>query len=511
MDSLTSCENAFQSWKDHSSGSRVDTDLSLLEIFRRTHPGHHVTRTPASTCALLPYGKAGFATATPSDRDRWDASREFMPAKRLEKTPGELFDNNAFARWLYKWNDKEFIVYHVQNLDRPGSQVSSYYVLSPSSDVLVTEGHHADTDALLLASGAWTQELHEEIEVFDTGRWKKSKELYNGVKGATWDEVILDPPMKANLIRDVQDFFNNRAIYESLNVPWKRGLIFHGVPGNGKTVSLKALINSLGARPDPIRSLYVKSLDSRNCAKWSIQTIFDYARKMSPCLLIFEDLDSMVQERVRSYFLNEVDGLESNEGILMIGSTNHLDKLDSAITKRPSRFDRKYHFKLPGEAERVAYCQFWCQKFAGSDTVDFPDELCFYIAKLTAGFSFAYLKELFISSLLALARGGDQVSEAAEVDTPPGDAESSAGSFEAVVLETSEGTAATEEGNKTEEAAKDDKKAVVPEKPKLVLPDVEVPEALRDNLLRRISKAQAQFLLDEMDNSVEDGKKEASP
>jgi transitional endoplasmic reticulum ATPase len=60
--------------------------------------------------------------------------------------------------------------------------------------------------------------------------------------------------------------------------------------------------------------------------------------------LIFEDPDSLITEETRSYFLNEIDGLESNDGILMIGSTNHLSKLDPALSKRPSRFDRKYHF-----------------------------------------------------------------------------------------------------------------------------------------------------------------------
>ena len=44
---------------------------------------------------------------------------------------------------------------------------------------------------------------------------------------------------------------------------------------------------------------------------------------MSPCLLVFEDLDSLITDKVKSFFLNEVDGLESNDGIMMIGSTNY--------------------------------------------------------------------------------------------------------------------------------------------------------------------------------------------
>ena len=60
--------------------------------------------------------------------------------------------------------------------------------------------------------------------------------------------------------------------------------------------------------------------------------IFDQARRFAPCYLVFEDLDTIVSDNVRSYFLNEVDGLKSNDGIFMVGSTNHLDRLDPGIS-----------------------------------------------------------------------------------------------------------------------------------------------------------------------------------
>lgn len=53
---------------------------------------------------------------------------------------------------------------------------------------------------------------------------------------------------------------------------------------------------------------------------------------MSPCYLIFEDLDTIITDNVKSYFFNEVDGLKSNDGIFMVGSTNHLDRLDPGIS-----------------------------------------------------------------------------------------------------------------------------------------------------------------------------------
>jgi ATP-dependent 26S proteasome regulatory subunit len=100
--------------------------------------------------------------------------------------------------------------------------------------------------------------------------------------------------MKNNLIKDIQGFFECQQLYKKMSVPWKRGVILHGVPGNGKTISIKALINTLDNRPEPIPSLYVKAFDSCQGEKHSIQSIFEHARKMAPCLLIFEDLDSLV-------------------------------------------------------------------------------------------------------------------------------------------------------------------------------------------------------------------------
>jgi len=100
----------------------------------------------------------------------------------------------------------------------------------------------------------------------------------------------------------------------------------------------------------------------------------------------------------------------------MIGSTNHLDKLDPAFKSRPSRFDRKFEFKDPDEGERVLYCEFWRRKVlksggdeggGGKGAVEFPKLLCQRIAGITTGFSFAYLQEAFVGALLAIAAEED--------------------------------------------------------------------------------------------------------
>ena len=83
-------------------------------------------------------------------------------------------------------------------------------------------------------------------------------------------------------------------------------------------------MKALMARPTPVSTLVVKTLAQRGFGpQMSVRQIFTKARQAAPCVLLFEDVDSLVTNEVRSYFFNEVDGLENNEGILMIASTNN--------------------------------------------------------------------------------------------------------------------------------------------------------------------------------------------
>jgi ATP-dependent 26S proteasome regulatory subunit len=130
-----------------------------------------------------------------------------------------------------------------------------------------------------------------------------------------------------------------------------------------------------------------------------VRQVFDRARQMTPCFLVLEDLDSLVNAQNRSFFLNELDGFATNIGIVVLATTNHPEKLDPAILDRPSRFDRKYHFNLPETAERAAYLELWNAglepelKLTGRGIIN--------AAELTDTFSFAYLKELMLSSVMA--------------------------------------------------------------------------------------------------------------
>ena len=92
-----------------------------------------------------------------------------------------------------------------------------------------------------------------------------------------------------------------------------------------------------------------------------------------------------------------------------------VDLLDPGLSKRPARFDRKYLFPLPSLPQRVQYSEFWRHKLAKNDAdIEFPEELSKVIAGITEGFSFAYLKEAFVATLLKLVTNRRIVSGGGE-------------------------------------------------------------------------------------------------
>jgi len=405
----------------HSSAQRVNTDVVLVEALRKQYPNLDLVVAPRGGLNLLAYASAGYATAIPIEDPDKDPTygtaltwKTFVPAgRRLDNSSGFMAEQVIFGKYLYKWKDLENIVYIASTRDGTLSYpaITNHYILT-------RERHKVDE--LITEATLWGSELHNEVWVFDQGYWQKSAELYNSVQKSNWDDVILDEDMKKHIIHDVENFFDSQQTYKDLKVPWKRGIIYYGPPGNGKTISIKAMMHTLYQRGEKgdkrmtVPTLYVRTLASYAGPEYSLRVIFAKARQAAPCYLVFEDLDSIVNDRVRSYFLNEVDGIRSNDGILMVGSTNHLDRLDPGIAKRPSRFDRKYYFSDPDYPQRVQYAQFWQGKLKDNKDIEFPDKLCPAIAEITDKFSFAYMQEAFVATLLAIAGSGTKNGEEAE-------------------------------------------------------------------------------------------------
>ncbi len=252
----------------------------------------------------------------------------------------------------------------------------------------------ASVHQFLEAIKRWDDEVIGEVLVFANGCWQKNERLYDSIRRANFDDLILSPGLKETIRTDIQQFFSAQEEYAKYNIPWKRGLLLTGPPGNGKTMIVQSIIKETQAT-----CLYVRDLRSDYREHNNIGQVFSRAREQAPCVLVLEDIDSLLNDGNRSQFLNEVDGFGQNTGILILATTNHPERLDPALINRPSRFDRKYELPLPGKDERERYLVHFSGRL--DENLHLSQGEASMLANQTEGFSFAFLRELILSSMMA--------------------------------------------------------------------------------------------------------------
>ena len=297
----------------------------------------------------------------------------------------QVFERSKNAWLEVAWDGSLFDIVVMNWTESFGRPVYHYWVLAESME---------RARDLFVTVCKWNAEIRGEVLVFDGGCWRKDPRLFKDIKNSTFDNLILRGSLKQEIREDLEQFFTAYDTYQMYNIPWKRGILFVGPPGNGKTHAVKAIINALD-QP----CLYVKSFRAEHRTdEDNIRDVFGRARKAAPCILVLEDLDALLTPQNRSFFLNELDGFAANIGIVTLATTNHPERLDPSILDRPSRFDRKYPFDLPAQAEREAYISLWNGNL--QETLRVSNEIITQLAEATEGFSFAYLKELFLSSMM---------------------------------------------------------------------------------------------------------------
>ncbi len=291
--------------------------------------------------------------------------------------------------WDVKWKGQVLIVARAAWVERY-SQTERWYVIAEQREVAA---------AFTSAVCDLCNQPRRAVLAFRGGCWNRDREIYEIVQKASFDDLVLAGDMAREIQEDFSSFLGAKEEYARYGVPWKRGVLFLGPPGNGKTHCLRAVIKMLD-----VPCLYVQSLKapSYQTDDANIARVFDRAREVTPCCLVFEDLDSMLTSDNRSTFLNQLDGFSNASGMLTLATTNHPERLDPAILDRPSRFDRKYHFGLPASTERARYVEGWRNRL--DPAMNITDEQAERLVAATDAFSFAYLKELFLSSMIRWIR-----------------------------------------------------------------------------------------------------------
>jgi AAA+ superfamily predicted ATPase len=205
-------------------------------------------------------------------------------------------------------------------------------------------------------------------------------------KDVTWGELFLPEEIKNDLKGLVENFLSSKDFYLEKKIPWKRGILLYGKPGNGKTSIIRTIMSEYNFKPVTIIA---------GANDEAVREAFSYAEEQSPSLLYFEDLDSLFEKGVDiSTFLNLMDGISTKNGMLVVATANEVKKLKANITQRPSRFDRKFEIPLPNQEMAYIYLKRW---FGNIISTQKCRELAKYAEKYE--FSYAYLKELYISAM----------------------------------------------------------------------------------------------------------------
>lgn len=238
----------------------------------------------------------------------------------------------------------------------------------------------------------WCALVHGEVLVYQDGDWEKDPQLHRAIQGASFDTLVLPESQLGEIRDDVARFFGSRETYDRYGIAWKRGVLLTGAPGNGKTHTVKALVNASN-----VACLYIRSFRScPSCTESNMHEVFERARRAAPCIVVLEDLDALVDKQSRSFFLNELDGFAPNHGVLVLATSNYPEKIDPALVDRPGRFDRKYEIGPPAEAERRVAIDRWNEGLLPEMRASVEGVEAAVAA--TDGFSFAYLKELLVTS-----------------------------------------------------------------------------------------------------------------
>lgn len=213
-------------------------------------------------------------------------------------------------------------------------------------------------------------------------------------------DLILPQALRALLHSSILNFYNHREVLQGLGIDLKRGILFHGPPGTGKTsISLylaNLLPNFTVCFVSGERLLYPREL----CRM---------ARYLQPAMIVFEDIDLVAQERqanglatVLGELMNQIDGCEPTEQVLFIMNTNSLERLEHAVKNRPGRVDQIIQVPLPDREERQRLLEHFTRQVVVEGEID-------RVLRVTEGATPAMLKEIVKRAVVSvLSRGPEQ-------------------------------------------------------------------------------------------------------
>jgi cell division protease FtsH len=244
----------------------------------------------------------------------------------------------------------------------------------------------------------------------------KARLVTDQSKKVTFADVAGIDEAKAEL-EEVIEFLRDPKKFTRLGGRIPKGLLLVGQPGTGKTLLARAIA---GEAEVPFLSIsgsdFVEMFVGVGASR--VRDLFDQGKKNAPCIIFIDEIDAVgrhrgaglggghdEREQTLNQLLVEMDGFESNEGVILVSATNRPDVLDPALL-RPGRFDRQVVVPLPDVKGREKILEVHTRKTPLADDIDFA-----VIARGTPGFSGADIENLVNESVLYAARyGKDKVT-----------------------------------------------------------------------------------------------------
>ena len=241
------------------------------------------------------------------------------------------------------------------------------------------------------------------------GMGKSSAKVYvKSSEGIRFSDVAGEDEAKENL-SEIVEYLHNPAKYREIGASMPKGILLVGPPGTGKTMLAKAVA---GESNVPFFSMsgseFVEMFVGMGASK--VRDLFRQAQEKAPCIVFIDEIDAIGQKRdgraggndereqTLNQLLTEMDGFETNNGVIILAATNRPESLDPALT-RPGRFDRRVPVELPDLKGREEILKVHAKKVKLDQSVDFNK-----IARMASGASGAELANIVNEAALRAVR-----------------------------------------------------------------------------------------------------------
>lgn len=241
------------------------------------------------------------------------------------------------------------------------------------------------------------------------GMGKSNAKVYvKSSEGIRFDDVAGEDEAKENL-SEIVDYLHNPGKYKEVGASMPKGLLLVGPPGTGKTMLAKAVAGEANV---PFFSMsgseFVEMFVGMGASK--VRDLFKQAKEKAPCIVFIDEIDAIGQKRdgraggndereqTLNQLLTEMDGFETNNGVIILAATNRPESLDPALT-RPGRFDRRVPVELPDLKGREEILKVHAKKVKLDESVDFAT-----VARMASGASGAELANIVNEAALRAVR-----------------------------------------------------------------------------------------------------------